>query len=301
MYDVATLDAHLVSGIQQTKRVGLNLLNRTVGRVVADRVKAAHLEQVAASKFLALSSLVSRQLPPDLPLAAHELSVFSQNGEDGVLFELCSRLSVPHSFVEFGVGQAIQGNCVLLSDVFGWSGLFIEIEEDDFTGLQAKYAHREDVQTRCEKITPQNVNSVFSGAAIPEEFGVLSIDIDGNDYWVWTALERYRPAIVVIEYNAAIPSDEGLVQPYDDEGWDGTSFFGASLRAFEDLARAKGYELVHTELAGVNAFFVRSDLIGEVAIARQVPRNGVNYYLMSSTHAFQPSDRTEWERPQLSS
>jgi tetratricopeptide (TPR) repeat protein len=90
---------------------------------------------------------------------------------------------------------------------------------------------------------------------------LLSIDIDGNDYFVWQAL-TYRPRVVVIEYNASVPPELSRAIVYDPKfKWDNTDYFGASLRALADLGNRKGYELVYCERAGGNAFFVaRSEL-----------------------------------------
>ena len=89
-----------------------------------------------------------------------------------------------------------------MADVFGWGGLFVECDRESYGQLRAKYGGSRTVRTACERVTPQNVESVFEKAQVPMEFGILSIDIDGNDYWVWEALEHYRPAVVVIEYNS---------------------------------------------------------------------------------------------------
>ena len=107
---------------------------------------------------------------------------------------------------------------------------------------------------------------------------MVSIDVDGNDLWIWRALDAARPRIVVIEYNAHLDHKRPLVQPYDpDWAWDGTDWFGASLGALELVAAEKGYALVHTELCGVNAFFVRADLAGRFADLTRVPRRSQNY------------------------
>jgi hypothetical protein len=276
----------------------LNYVSRPVLEEQFDRSSASgqRREAFAPLKYLALSQLVSREIPPELPLAVHALSVFSQNGEDGILFSLCRRMAVPHSFVEFGVERGSQGNCILLADVFGWNGLFIEYDEKSYSELASKYVNNKRIDTLRKKVTPQTVNSIFNQAGVDHDLGILSIDIDGNDYWVWNALNDYRPAIVIIEYNASLPF-EVLVQPYADKGWDETMFFGASLRALEALASMKGYDLVHTDLAGVNAFFVRHDLLGSLPTGDEVVRSGVNYYLMSSAHRHPASDRTDWEIP----
>jgi hypothetical protein len=284
---------------QQAKRLVLNGVDRTVGKVVGNRIAMSKTSRGSKSlAYLTLSELVSRQLPSDLPLSAYELSVFSQNGEDGVLHELCRRLPVPHTFVEFGIQSGWEGNCVLLADVFGWGGLFIEYDADGFQELERKYAYNPQVKTVCAKVTPQNVNSLFSGADVPPELGILSIDIDGNDYWVWEAVTGYRPAVLVIEFNSGIPSKEPLVQPFNEGDPLLATFFGANLAALEQLGAAKDYELVHTDIAGVNAFFVRRDLlIKGVPTGDSVARHGLNYYLMSSEHRHTESDRTDWVRP----
>jgi hypothetical protein len=90
------------------------------------------------------------------------------------------------------------------------------------------------------------VGSIFEKARVPKELGILSIDIDGNDYWVWRALDAYRPAVVVIEYNSALPFDEAVTQPYDSADPELTNFSGASLGALERLAQAEGCRLPPT-------------------------------------------------------
>jgi hypothetical protein len=104
------------------------------------------------------------------------------------------------------------------------------------------------------------VATLFRDAGVPEEFALLSIDIDGNDYWVWKALDRFRPKVVVIEYNGFLPPPLSKVIPYDpDFQWSGTRYFGASLCALNKLAAERDYSLVYCERRGVNAFFVQRE------------------------------------------
>ncbi|MCA1690680.1 MAG: hypothetical protein LC733_00205 [Actinobacteria bacterium] len=111
-------------------------------------------------------------------------------------------------------------------------------------------------------------------------FDLLSIDIDGNDYWVWEALEAFRPRVVVIEYNGLLKNNACLVQPYDpDWAWDGTEFYGASLGALRSLGRKKGYVLVHTELSGTNAFLVQADLAAHFADIEPVAHRSLSHSL----------------------
>jgi hypothetical protein len=152
---------------------------------------------------------------------------------------------------------------VFLADVQQWEGLFIEADADHFRRLANKYAVTDRIRVANAVVTPDNVEDLFADASVPAEPDVLSIDIDGRDYWVWEAIHAHRARVVVIEYNAALPVNRPLAQPRDhEEGWNGTDFFGASLEALRLLGADKGYRLVHTDLAAGNAFFVRSDVAG---------------------------------------
>ncbi len=231
---------------------------------------------------------VNSGAPPPIPEATgiegrwtiteFELRCFSQHGEDGVIAELLARVGIAaRFFIEFGVETGREGNCVFLADVLGWEGLFIEPDEGAYPGLAAKYATAEGIRTVNAAVTPDNVEELFAQASVPLEPDVLSIDVDGEDYWIWEAIEAYRPRVVVIEYNAVLPPGRQLVQPLGHpEAWDGTDYFGASLDALTALADRKGYRLAHTDLAAINAFFVRNDLAGEAAPARTRWRAGTN-------------------------
>lgn len=285
----ADLKRHLFNWLQKE-------LDGLAGPLLADRLTSERRawqqgDALRGQKYAALRALVARQPDRDQPLGAYELSVFSQNGEDGVIAELCSRLDPPHSFVEFGIERGYQGNCILLADVFGWSGLFIEANKTDYEHLRTKYGLNTSVSTLNAAISRENINELFAEAGVPRDLGILSIDVDGNDYWVWKALEGYSPAILIIEYNSALP-DANLVQPYGQSSSNISRFFGASLQAMEELGRSKGYRLVHTDLAGVNAFFVREDLAE--GLTGEPIRHGLNYFLMGTVHEHSPSERSDW-------
>lgn len=223
-------------------------------------------------------TLLSRDLTP------YELRVFSQNGEDGVLDEILRRIEVEtRTFVEFGTESGVEANCVYLADVAGWSGHFLEADHTDFRRLQAKYALNAKVITRQAFVTPDNVQELFAALEVPRDFGVLSIDVDGCDYWIWKSLTKYRPRVVIIEYNGALP-DRPLVMPRDSPPWTGSGHFGASLRAMRDLATDKGYRFVYSDLCGANAFFVRHDVLGEFLPEDEVRMQAANYRLAGSRH-----------------
>jgi hypothetical protein len=229
------------------------------------------------------------------PLTAYELRCFSQHGEDGVIAELLSRVgSVKRFFVEFGIESGREGNCVFLADVLDWDGLFIEPDESAYGRLARKYAASPRIRTLRSEVTPTNVETLFAQHSVPAEPDVMSIDVDGSDYWIWDAIAAYRARLLVIEYNAALSTEERLVQPPDRVGgWDGTDYFGASLRALVELGERKGYQLVHTDLAAANAFFVRSDLVaGRFPPASAIPRRGEpNYFMTGYQHPSDPENR----------
>ncbi len=182
-------------------------------------------------------------------LRSRERKVSSQNGEDGVIEAIFAAIGVTNRyFVEFGCGDATECNAAHLT-ALGWSGLFMD---------ERGASRNPGARVRQETITAENVNAVLAKHAVPPRFDLLSIDIDGNDFWVWKAL-TYRPRVVVCEYNAHISPAQRLTIPYDPSfRWRGTDYFGASLRALYELAHQKGLELVYCESTGTNAFFVES-------------------------------------------
>ena len=196
-------------------------------------------------------------------LRAFERKVFSQQGEDGILEEIFRRIGETNRyFVEFGVETGVECNSARLARECGWSGLFMESEEDQFAGLKANYAAFPGVTCVRAIVTSENVQELFAAAGVPAEPDLLSIDIDGNDYWIWKAITDYRPRVVVVEYNPFYPPPTRWVMAEDPTfRWQRTTYFGASLAALSRLGKAKGYELVGTDSHGVNSFFVRADCL----------------------------------------
>lgn len=294
--------------------VETNGLRRTFGRQIAEddgfallwrldaivaTARSPTLPVVATDRmtYVALAELVRRHNRKDAPppsslepLTRFEHKVFSQNGEDGVLCELLWRVGVGDRwFVEFGIETGIEGNCVFLADVMGWSGLFMEPSGDAAATLARRYSANPAVRTTRALVTPENVEELFADAGVPTEPDVLSIDVDGNDYWIWQALTHYSPRIVVIEYNAQWPLSARWVQPFDPgRVWQGTDNYGASLGALRSLGETKGYQFVHTELSGNNAFFVRADIEAAMPAADVVPMRAPNHFLLGASHPPHP-------------
>lgn len=203
-----------------------------------------------------------------------EYSIFSQNGEDGILLYLFSLIGTTNcKAIEFGIGDGRQCNTANLVTNFGWEVLMIEGNADK--ARRACNFYRQHPKTKEGQltiieafITKENINTLFSENNYTGEIDLLSIDIDGNDYWIWEAIQVVNPRVVVIEYNASLGPEKSISVSYDPEfdrykkhpsGW----YHGASLKALEHLGNTKGYRLVCCDSNGVNAFFVRSDIPSE--------------------------------------
>lgn len=218
---------------------------------------------------LALGRIEARQLnPPGEDLASQEFKVFSQNGEDGIIQHLVRRVAIPRRvFVEFGVEDYREANTRFLAVNDGWSGLVLDSDPENVRAIREHPDNwRLDVQAAQAFVTRENINELLLEHGMSGEIGLLSIDIDGNDYWVLEAIDVISPAIVVVEYNFRFGADRAVVVPYDPHfdraaAHPSRIYFGASLQALRVLARRKGYEFVGCNSFGVNAFFVRSDLM----------------------------------------
>jgi hypothetical protein len=196
-----------------------------------------------------------------------EFQAFSQFGEDGIIEEIFRRIGTTNRyFVEFGVENGTETNTTYLL-YKGWSGLWIDGSNENILDINRHFskAVAEKRLTAIESfITAENIESIFERGNTPAEFDLLSIDIDRNDYYVWQAIRRYNPRVVIVEYNSIFRPGTEFVVEYDaNKVWDGTSHTSASLESLCSLAEEKGYALVASSFAGVNAFFVRKDLIGD--------------------------------------
>ena len=254
----------------------MRALRRLAGRLLRAPV-AAELDRLRAlaeaQLMLAAQPEVRRvrALPPRAPLADAEFRVFSQWGEDGILQYLLAQVPVAgRAFVEFGVQDYAEANTRFLAAQGGWRGLVMDAGDDDVAAIRASELHwRHDLTARRAFVTRENVDALLRDAGFGGDLALLSIDIDGNDYWVWEAIACARPRIVVCEYNSLFGAARALTIPYDAD-FDRTRahpsnlYFGASLAALCRLASARGYVLAGSNRAGSNAFFVRQDVAGNV-------------------------------------
>lgn len=191
----------------------------------------------------------------EIDLGQYEQSLYSQNGEDGVLAKLFQVIAPRSRFcVEFGAYDGVTGSNTYLLRLQGWKAAQFDRQYEIFKHC----VHR-------EFITEETINQIFEKYGVPEDLDLLSIDIDYNDFYVWKGLDpKYRPAVVVIEYNGThLPDQDKVVQYRPFYVGDHTNYYGASILALYRLGRAKGYSLVYAEANGVNLFFVRDELLRE--------------------------------------
>ena len=201
--------------------------------------------------------------------------VSSQWGEDGIIDWLIGRLPNPvPSFVEFGVEHYTEANTRFLLQHRNWRGLIADGSTEAITAIrQTDLMWRYDLTAVHRFIDPGNINGLFSENGFTGEIGLLSVDIDGQDYWVWKAIDVVKPQIVICEYNAVFGDLHAISVP-SNPSFDRTAahtsnlYWGSSIGAVEYLARSKGYTLVGSNLEGCNAFFVRDDLMTHYAVIK---------------------------------
>jgi len=196
-----------------------------------------------------------------------EFQVFSQRGEDGIIQYLLSQMEVPNKiFIEFGVENYTESNTRFLLINNNWSGLVIDGAKENIRFIKDDFIYwKYDITAYESFITKNNINQLIGSYTSCRDIGLLSVDIDGNDYWVWEAIDTIQPRIVICEYNSAFGATAAVSIPYSDDFYRSKAhysdlYFGASLAAFCHLAEKKGYDFVGTAEAGINAFFVRKDL-----------------------------------------
>lgn len=204
---------------------------------------------------------------PAAGLQQYEYSLLSQNGEDGIIRFLFSEIGFEsRRFVEFGFG-AHQCNSLRLILHEGFKGLLMDgsRENCDFFSIAADKFGLRDVEVVCTFLDRDNLEPIIVDHGIPKEIDFLSLDVDGNDYWLWEALNCVSPRVACIEYNAGIGPSLSWTVPYDPEferfAKHPSGFFhGASLKALESLGKRKGYRLIGCDSTGTNAFFLRDDM-----------------------------------------
>lgn len=199
-------------------------------------------------------------------LADIEFGIFSQWGEDGILeWIIHFHGDIPRTFVEFGVENYRESNTRFLLQHRNWRGLVIDGSQEHVDYIRNdEISWKHDLTAVARFITSDNIDDTITVAGFTGDIGVLSVDIDGNDYWVWKAISNVKPHIVVAEYNSAFGDIHPVTIPYHPDFFrtaahSSNLYYGASIRALEALAFERGYTMLGCNGAGTNVFFVRDD------------------------------------------
>lgn len=238
-------------------------------REVQDQLRQAR-EDNAATK-LVMGAALAKLARQANSLREAEFKVFSQFGDDGIIQYLISRVKPGvDTFVEFGVENYEEANTrfLLLND--NWKGLIIDGSPAFIDAIKASaFYWRHSLKAVASFVTAENINQLLTNSGITGQIGLLSIDIDGNDYWVWKAISVVDADIVVIEYNSLFGVERSISVPYKpdfvrEQAHYSYLYFGASLPALCNLAIEKGYAFVGCNQAGNNAYFVKKEKLNGI-------------------------------------
>lgn len=242
-------------------------------RLRVDIGKIANLSTSSEQQLLMHGRLLSERVKSKKRIASLsevEFGVFSQFGDDGIIQWLVNVLEFPHkTFVEFGVGNFRESNTRFLMMNNNWSGLVMDGSESNVAQIiNSEYFWKYELSAKAEFIDTDNINHLLASSQLGKEIGILHVDLDGNDYWIWKEINVISPIVVILEYNSVFGIDRAITIPYN-KGFDrtmahySTLYWGASLRALHQLSADKGYSFIGCNSAGNNAYFVRIDKLND--------------------------------------
>ncbi len=221
----------------------------------------------------ALGRIEQRQITQASDFRTSEFRVFSQWGEDGIIQYLLQHVPIERPlFVEFGVENYTESNTRFLLTNNQWSGIVIDGSDENIEYIKRDPIYwAANLKAVSAFITKDNIDDLITKNGISGDIGILSVDIDGNDYWVWQAIDSISPRIIICEYNSHFGPEAEVTTPYDpafvrDSAHFSKIYYGASISALNSLAESKGYSLVASNSVGNNIFFVRNDLIGALPV-----------------------------------
>ncbi|SKB93619.1 hypothetical protein [Daejeonella lutea] len=199
-----------------------------------------------------------------------EFRVFSQFGDDGIIQYLTQNIDIPHkTFIEFGVEDYFESNTRFLLQKDNWSGFVIDGSEQHIGKLRSSpFYWKQDLESQAVFITKENISSLLKPHVDRwGGLGLLHIDLDGNDYWIWEAL-NLKPVILILEYNSNFGSERAVTVPYNPSFYRTDAhysnlYWGASLRSLYELSRSRGYRFIGCNNAGNNAYFILEDYMNE--------------------------------------
>jgi hypothetical protein len=200
-----------------------------------------------------------------------EFKVFSQWGDDGIIQYLVNYLDIENKiFIEFGVEDYLESNTRFLLINNNWSGLIMDGSCSNVSKIKKSEMYwKYDLIAKSAFITAENINQLIIEESIKGEIGLLHIDIDGNDYWIWKALKVVKPVIMIVEYNSIFGYERAITIPYESNFVASSShfsylYFGVSILSLCDLANENGYSFVGSNTAGNNAYFVKNEFLKDL-------------------------------------
>ncbi len=221
--------------------------------------------KILVSRLLIENNLENKKIKD---IKTVEFKVFSQFGDDGIIQYLIHSLNLPpnlQNFIEFGVSDYWESNTRFLLVNNNWRGLILDCSKESIDYIQNdKIYWMHDLTARCEFVDKDNVNKIFIREGFSGDIGLLSLDIDGNDYWVWEKINAVSPIILILEYNSVFGIDNAISIPYQRDFYrtkahPSNLYWGASLKALYELSKAKGYTFLGCNSAGNNSYFIRND------------------------------------------
>jgi len=238
-------------------------IERQLASVEKIWLRTRHLEP-AVQALLRNRFLDAESLPYPERLTSRRFRLSSQNQEDGLTWALLNEVGPTHRrFVEIGSGLS-GGNSGFLARECGWPGLMIDGHAEHMVQVGRRFP---TVTAVAAWVTRDNINELITANGFGGGVDLFSLDLDGNDYWIWEAMTVCSPRVVILEYNSMFGPERSVTIPYDpafDRHRHHTMYYGASLAALAKVSERKGYRLVAVEPTGVNAFFVRNDLAAHV-------------------------------------
>ena len=224
------------------------------------------LELTLINQGRILSSLNSQK--KTTRLSDYEWKIFSQWGEDGIIDFLVSEVSITNkTFIEFGIDNFSESNCRYLLMKSDWNGFVIDGSKKNIDKLKSSnYFWKYDLQALATFIDIDNINEILKKSGFEKDLGILSVDIDGNDYHVLNKIDFFDPRIIICEFNPLFGNKRKITVPYDPKflrtkNHHSNLYFGASINALISLLSNKNYTLIGTGMQGGNAFFVKNLLM----------------------------------------
>jgi hypothetical protein len=232
-------------------------------RSMMDQIRADAWQMRACFESLMISNTLAadgRYADPK-SLARFNRRMYSQHGEDGVIAEIFNRVGRNNrTFLEIGVGDGRQNTTRYLLEQ-GWRGTWIEGSENDCLSARdflSGYIDSGALKIVSAFVTAENINALLDEAKVPELIDYISVDVDMNTGYIWEAIKR-RSRVACIEYNCTMPANAAMTVPYDSSAvWDGSAWYGSSVKKLERIGQSKNMALVGCDLVGVNAYFVES-------------------------------------------